>query len=76
MLLPMLVRLSGGMVALETDIIYGYAQTILSQTPSYRNHLHFKDKIDFANTQTAFMRTGATHKYGVPRAVNNGTTFD
>ena len=41
MLLPMLVRLFRGMVALETDIIYGYAQTVLSQTPSYRSHLHF-----------------------------------
>ena len=62
MLLPMLVRLSGGMVALETDIIYGYAQTVLSQTPSYGDHLYLYSEIDSPNTTPAFMRIADGHK--------------
>ena len=49
MLLPMLVRLSEDMVAPATNIIYVYAQTILSQTPFYVSHLHLSLEMDFAN---------------------------
>jgi len=44
------------MVAPAADLIYGYAQSILSETHFLKNHLDLVLLKGFDNTQQAFLR--------------------